>query len=154
MITIEQVRQQLQNCGSSLRATDMKLLIDFILEKTTEDDILEALEAVRYSAQFLTQEQKKVARDNIEASTTFLQPLPPEDELVNPGDMWIDTSNMVMYARIGTSWVSLGNGEGGGAIDDIIANLFDAMLEDDSYQFDGNYPIGVSLDNYIDGNLN
>lgn len=103
MITIEQVRQQLQNCGSSLRASDMKLLIDFILEKTIADDIMEALEAVRYSIQFLTQEQKKIARDNIEASTTFLQALPPEDELVNSGDTWIDTSNLIMYVRVGTS---------------------------------------------------
>lgn len=158
MITIEQVRQQLQNCGSSLRASDMKLLIDYIVEKTTEEGIIEALQAVKYSTQSLTQEQKKTARENIEASTTFLQTLPPEDELVKSGDIWIDTSNLIMYVRIGTSWVSFGSktegGGGGGDVDDIIADLFDAMLEDDSYQFDGNYPIGVSPDNYIDGNLN
>lgn len=178
MITTEQVRQQLQNCGSSLRASDMKLLIDFILEKTVADDIMdaieavkadimeavevieadtmgaiEAIEAVKYSTQSLTQEQKKTARENIEASTSFLQGLPPEDELVKSGDIWIDTSNLIMYVRVGTSWVSFGNSTGGN-IDDIIADLFDAMLEDDSYQFDGNYPIGVSPDNYMDGNLN
>lgn len=87
MITIEQVRQQLQNCGSSLRASDMKLLIDFIVENTTEEGIIEALQAVRYSTQSLTQEQKKTARENIEASTSFLQGLPPEDELVKSGDI-------------------------------------------------------------------
>ncbi len=107
MITVEQVRQQLQNCGSSLRAKDLKLLIDFILERSHDSDFLDNYikdyKAVRYIEQQLDNSEKKIARENIGASATFRGPFPPNENEANNGDLWVETSNLLLYIRIGGS---------------------------------------------------